>query len=296
MKFGYVALIGRPNVGKSTLLNRLLTKKLSITSRKPQTTRHRIMGIKTVDDVQIVFLDTPGIHQGEKKALNRYMNRAALAVLTEVDIVLFLVSGLAWTEEDAWVLKKLKTLNTPVPVILVINKVDKIKQREVLLPYIEARGAEYPYQAIIPISALKGEQVLELEKILLTTLPEEAHCYEPDELTDRSDRFVASEIVREKLMRMLGQEVPYDVAVTIEAFEESEKIIKIAANIWVEKEGQKAIVIGKDGEKLKTIGTEARLDMEKYFEKKVFLQTWVKVKSNWSDDEKALHQFGYQND
>ncbi len=294
MKFGYIALIGAPNVGKSTLLNRFLGKKLSITSKKPQTTRHRIMGIKTWDDIQLVFLDTPGLHASEKKALNRYMNKAAIKTISEVDVVLFLVSGTRWTDEDQLALKYLRDVN--VPVILIINKIDLIKHREYILPYIEARQKEFDYKAIVPISALTGDQLPELEKVLIDNLREDVHYYEPDQLTDRSDRFVASEIVREKLMRFLGQEVPYQLAVTIEAFEETKKIIKIAANIWVDKDSQKSIVIGKDGQMLKKISTEARKDMETYFENKVFLQTWVKVKSNWSDDERSLNQLGYKDD
>ncbi len=294
MKFGYSALIGRPNVGKSTLLNCFLGKKLSITSKKPQTTRHRIMGIKTLGDVQLVFLDTPGLHLGEKGALNRYMNRAALKTLAEVDVVLFLVSGTTWTAEDRFVLEKLQA--TQLPAILVINKIDLIKQRELLLPFIEARQKEYDYKAIVPISALKQDQIEVLQSCIIDNLKDDMHYYDPEQFTDRSDRFIASEIVREKLMRFLGQEVPYDLTVTIEAFEETKKVIKIAAIIWVEKAGQKAIVIGKDGEMLKKISTRARLDMETYFENKVFLQTWVKVKSNWSDDERALNQLGYKDD
>lgn len=291
MKFGYVALIGRPNVGKSTLLNCFLGKKLSITSKKPQTTRHRIMGIKTWDDIQLVFLDTPGLHLGEKSALNRYMNRAALKTLSEVDVVLFLVSGTTWTDEDRWVLKKIK--EAQLDTILVINKIDLVKQREELLPFIEARQAEYAYKAIVPISALKGDQLETLQSCIIDNLQEDMHYYQPEQFTDRSDRFVASEIVREKLMRFLGQELPYNLTVSIEAFEESKKIIKISAIIWVEKDGQKAIVIGKDGAMLKKISTQARMDMEAYFDNKVYLQTWVKVKSNWSDDERALNQLGY---
>lgn len=294
MKFGYIALIGRPNVGKSTLLNVFLGKKLSITSKKPQTTRHRIMGIKTWDDIQLVFLDTPGLHLGGKSALNKYMNRAALKTLTEVDVILFLTSGTIWTEEDEWALKKIKEMN--VPTILVINKIDLIKQREVLLPFIEARQAEYDYKAIVPISALECDQIDTLQSCVIDNLREEMHYYDPEQLTDRSDRFVASEIVREKLMRFLGQEVPYNLTVTIEAFEESKDLIKLSAIIWVERDGQKAIVIGKNGSMLKKISSEARLDMEAYFEKKVYLQTWVKVKTNWSDDERALHQLGYGDD
>lgn len=294
MKFGYVALIGAPNVGKSTLLNRFLGKKLSITSKKPQTTRHRIMGIKTWDDVQLVFLDTPGLHASDKKALNRYMNKAAIKTISEVDVVLFLVSGTRWTDEDQLALTYLRDVN--VPVILIINKIDLIKQRAYLLPYIEARQKAYDYKAVVPISALTGDQLSDLESVLIDNLREDVHYYEPDQLTDRSDRFVASEIVREKLMRFLGQEVPYQLTVTIEAFEESKHIIKIAASIWVDKDSQKSIVIGKDGHMLKKISTEARKDMETYFEHKVFLQTWVKVKNNWSDDERSLHQFGYKDD
>lgn len=294
MKFGYVALIGRPNVGKSTLLNCFLGKKLSITSKKPQTTRHRIMGIKTWDDIQLVFLDTPGLHLDGKNVLNQYMNRAALKTLTEVDVILFLVSGTTWTDEDKWALEKIKEIN--MPTILVINKIDLIKHREELLPFIAARQLEFSYKSIVPISALKGDQLDALQACIIENVREDVHYYDPDQFTDRSDRFVASEIVREKLMRFLGQEVPYNLTVSIEAFEEDKKLIKLAAIIWVERDGQKAIVIGKEGRTLKKIGMEARLDMETYFEKKVYLQTWVKVKSNWSDDERALNQLGYGDD
>lgn len=294
MKFGYIALIGRPNVGKSTLLNCFLSKKLSITSKKPQTTRHRIMGIKTFDDIQLVFLDTPGLHIGEKGALNRYMNRAALKTLSEVDVVLFLVEGTNWRDEDKWALEKIKEAN--LPTILVINKIDLVKQREELLPFIEARQAEYDYRSIVPISALKGDQLDTLQTCIVENLKNEMHYYDPNQLTDRSDRFVAAEIVREKLMRNLGQEVPYNLTVTIDAFEESQGLIKIAVVIWVEKPGQKAIVIGKNGMMLKKISTQARHDMQAYFEKKVYLQSWVKVKSNWSDDERALNQLGYRDE
>lgn len=293
MKFGYVALVGRPNVGKSTVLNAFLNKKLSITSKKPQTTRHRIMGIKTWDENQLVFVDTPGIHLGEKKALNRYMNRAALNTLSEVDVILFVISGTVWTEEDNFVLEKIKLLEGQVPVILVINKVDLVKNREVLLPYIEKRQAEYPYQAIVPISALHHQQMDSLQQCIVEHLKSDHHYYDPEQFTSCSDRFIASEILREKLMRFLGQELPYNITVTIDALEETDKLLKVAAIIWVERDGQKAIVIGEDGAMLKKMSTRARIDMEIYFGKKVFLKTWVKVKSNWSDDERVLNQLGY---
>ena len=296
MKFGYVALVGRPNVGKSTLLNAFLNKKLSITSKKPQTTRHRIMGIKTWDENQLVFVDTPGIHAGETKALNRYMNRAAIAALSEVDVILFIISGTVWTAEDALALEKIKLIETAVPVILVINKIDLVKNRELLLPYIEKRQAEYDYKAIVPISALHHQQIESLQQCIVDHLKADRHYYDPEQFTSCSDRFIASEIVREKLMRFLGQELPYNLTVTIEAMEEAEKLLKVAAVIWVERDGQKAIVIGEDGSMLKKISTRARIDMETYFDKKVFLKTWVKVKSNWSDDERALNQLGYTND
>lgn len=288
---GFITIVGQPNVGKSTLLNTILGKKLSITSDKPQTTRHSILGIKTRGEAQLVFVDTPGIHKGGKRALNRSMNKTARASLQDVDCVLFVVIALHWDDEDETVLKLLKKCSAPV--VLVINKIDKVKQRERLLPFIEAISQKYSFAKIIPISAEKGTQVEALEKEILQYLPESPHFYEDDQLTDRSDSFMASEIIREKLTRFLGQELPYALTVGIDLFEVDEDLIRIYAVIWVERDGQKAIVVGKDGEVLKRVGIQARLDMERFFGQKVFLKLWVKVKSNWPDDEKLLNRLGY---
>jgi GTPase len=290
-KCGYVAIVGQPNVGKSTLMNYLLGVKLSITSRKPQTTRHQILGINTVDDTQIVYVDTPGMHLGETKAMNRYLNRAAKAALYDVDLVVFMVSSLHWDKQDIAVLDAIKKLNKPT--ILVINKVDKIKAKAELLPHMEKLAKLYDFEKIMPLCAKDPEIVKSFERQLLDYIPEGVHQFEPDQLTDRNDRFIASEIIREKLMRGLGNELPYAITVTIDAFEEDEKLIKISAIIWVERDGQKQIVIGKKGEKLKVVSTDSRLDMETYYEKKVFLKTWVKIKKGWSDDERILNQLGY---
>lgn len=290
-KSGYVAIIGKPNVGKSTLMNDILGKKLSITSRKPQTTRHRILGVKTQGETQIVFIDTPGLHQNQKKLMNKMMNRAAKSVLEDVDIILFLVDALRWDDEDVAVLKQLKSLSTPI--ILVVNKIDRVKDKTLLLPYLEKLSALANFVKVLPVSAKTGLQVPELEKEIHQLLPSDMPFFPPEQFTDRSNQFVATEFIREKLMRSLGEELPYETAVTIEAFEEDESIIRIAALIWVNRDSQKAIVIGKDGKVLKSVGTHARLDLEKYFEKKVLLKLWVKVKSGWSDDQRALQDFGY---
>lgn len=289
---GYVAIIGRPNVGKSTLLNHLLGKKLSITSRKPQTTRHRILGVKTIGDTQILYVDTPGLHKKMPRQINRYMNRVARAALHDVDVILFVVDALSWTDDDIAIAKLLEKIEKPV--VVAINKIDQQKSKEKLLPLIEKLSQEYQFKTIIPISALQNMQLDNLENTLIELLPKDVHYYPDDQFTDRSDAFVATEIIREKLTRFLGQEVPYALTVTIEAMEETEEIIKIAAIIWVERDGQKAIVIGKEGASLKKIGQSAREDMEIFFDKKVFVQIWVKVKSGWSDDKRSLSEFGYE--
>lgn len=291
LKSGYVAIIGKPNVGKSTLMNYFLGKKISITSRKPQTTRHRILGIKTTDAAQIVFVDTPGLHFEQKHEINRIMNRAARNALSEADVVLFLIEAMRWDSADASVLRQLKEIQ--LPIILVVNKIDEIKQKTELLPFIENLSKQFNFKNIIPISAKTGLQVPELEKIITQLLPHTGNLFSPEQFTDQSDRFIAAEFMREKLMRLLGDEVPYELTVTIEAMEEEDNIIKISAIIWVARETQKAIVIGKNGSVLKEAGTQARKELEEYFSKKILLKSWVKVKSNWLDDERALHDLDF---
>lgn len=293
-KCGYIAIIGRPNVGKSTLLNRILGLKLSITSRKPQTTRHQILGVKTLENAQYVYVDTPGIHSGGKKAINRYMNKAASSVIHDVDVLLFLVQALKWTDEDQMVLDKLKDVTAPI--VLVINKVDIVEEKEKLLPFIQQISQKYTFNNVIPLSAKKGENVASLEQTIGELLPENPPLFQEDEYTDRSVRFLVAELIREKLVRELGKELPYETTVEIEQFKEDEKLVTIHAVILVEKKGQKAIIIGNQGSRLKSIGTKARLDMEKLLDKKVFLQLWVKVKAGWSDSESALRSLGYDSD
>ena len=291
---GYVALVGRPNVGKSTLLNHLLGQKISITSRKPQTTRHQILGIKTTDKAQVIYVDTPGMHLHGKRAMNRYMNRAAVSALEGVHVALFLIEALRWTEEDDLVLKRLT--QSHVPVILVVNKVDKLDDKEALLPYLQQVAGKYDFKHIIPVSALKGTSLDVLESHIQEFLDVSPPYYPEDQITDRSLRFMVAEIVREKLMRRLGQELPYDSTVEIERFQEDKGLVKIHAVIWVERKNQKAIIIGKGGERIKAIGEEARHDIEKLVEKKVYLELWVKVKEGWSDDERALQSLGYHDE
>jgi len=291
---GYVALVGRPNVGKSTLLNHLLGQKISITSRKPQTTRHQILGIKTSDSSQVVYVDTPGIHLHGKRAMNRYMNRAAGSALEGVHVALFLVEPLRWTEEDDLVLKRLR--QSKVPVILVVNKVDTLEDKEALLPYLQEVATRYEFKQVIPVSALKGTSLDVLESNIFEFLEVSEPYYPEDQVTDRSIRFMVSEIVREKLMRRLGQELPYDLTVEIERFKEKKGIVHIHALIWVERKNQKAIIIGKGGERIKAIGEDARHDIEKLVEKKVYLELWVKIKEGWSDDERALQSLGYHDE
>lgn len=288
--FGTIAIIGQPNVGKSTLLNHILGKKISITSRKPQTTRHRILGIKTTENTQVIYVDTPGLHQQYKREMNRIMNRVAKHTLSEVDAILFLIDALHFDHEDQAILQLLQSVQ--IPVILVINKIDTIKNKAELLPFIENLSKQFTFSHIFPMTAKSPIQVAELEKTIAAYLPHEGELFPKEQITDRSDRFVAAEFIREKLMRTLGDELPYELTVTIEAFEENAKMVRIGALIWVAKESQKPIVIGRGGAGLKSIGTQARQSLEAYFEKKVLLKLWVKVKENWSDDERALREFG----
>ncbi len=288
---GTVAIVGRPNVGKSTLLNHLIGQKLSITSRKPQTTRHRILGILTREHYQILFVDTPGMHQEQKKAINRVMNRSARSALRDVDLVFWVVDAKRHSEEDDWVLERLQEVSCPV--ILVLNKVDQLDDKEQLLPRIAELSALRAFQEIVPVSALTGHNLERLETLLPSFLPLRPPLFPADQITDRSQRFLAAEVLREKVMRQLGDEVPYELTVEIEQFSEEGRLLRIQALILVEREGQKAIVIGEGGQRLKRIGSEARLDMEKLFAKKIMLSLWVKIKGGWSDDERALRSLGY---
>ena len=288
---GYVVIIGRPNVGKSTLLNYLLGQKISITSRKPQTTRHSLLGIKNKNNNQIIYIDTPGLHQRMHNAMNRYLNRAAINSIEGVDVIVWLVEALQWTNEDSYVLKALE--KTSIPVILAVNKIDKISNRDTLLPYIQKTTAKYNFTEIFPISALKAENLEQLEDKIVNLLPQGIPLFPKEQITDRSEQFIFSEIVREKLVRRLGAELPYRITVQIEQFKNLKNITNISALIWVETEGQKGIVIGKKGQVLKSIGKEAREDMEVWLNNKVFLQLWVKVKQGWCDSERALQQLGY---
>ena len=287
---GFVAIVGRPNVGKSTLLNHILGQKLSITSRKPQTTRHQVLGIKTEGDVQAIYVDTPGMHEEEPRAINRYMNKAATSALVDVDVVVFVVDQLNWTTADEMVLEKLARLKCPV--ILAINKVDKLEKRELMLPHLESLAAKRDFAEIIPLSALRETNLEPLEEAVGRFLPQSVHFYPDDQITDRSQRFMASEMVREKITRQLGAELPYSVAVEIEEFKQQGKTLHISALILVERDGQRKIIIGDKGARLRQIGQDARIDMERMFDTKVMLKLWVKVKRGWADSDRALKSLG----
>ena len=289
---GYVAIVGRPNVGKSTLMNHILGQKLSITSRRPQTTRHQILGIKTHGVNQAVYVDTPGLHLKEHKAINRYMNKAASSSLKDVDVVVFVVDRTYWTDDDDLVLEKLKQVKAPV--VLCVNKVDRAKDKGRFLPYLEELAKKYNFKEIVPISAKQGHNIEALEEIIEGLLPESMHYFPDSQVTDKSQRFMAAEMVREKIMRQLGDELPYSVTVEIEEFKQKKNVLHISALILVERSGQKKIVIGEKGEQIKIIGRDARKDMERLFDSKVMLNLWVKVKGGWSDDERALKSLGYK--
>ncbi|KZX71487.1 GTPase Era, partial [Alcanivorax sp. HI0007] len=284
---GMVSIVGRPNVGKSTLMNHLIGQKVSITSRKPQTTRHRIHGIHTRDHYQIIFADTPGIHTGQDRALNRAMNDAAVSTLSGVDVVCMMVDGLKWTPADEHVLSLLPQ-HPEMPVLLIINKVDSLDDKAQLLPHIETLNERYPFDAVVPVSALREQNLEALEKALVERLPEGEFWYDEDQLTDRSLRFMAAEIIREKVVRQLGQELPHQVSVEVEMWEDGPRITEISAAILVERRGQKKILIGDGGDRIKQIGTQAREDIERLIERKVMLNLWVKIKAGWSDDARAL--------
>ena len=302
-KTGYVAIVGRPNVGKSTLMNHLLGQKLSITSRKPQTTRHRIHGILSNDEMQAVFVDTPGIHRNEVRAINERMNKAAVSALVDVDLVLFVVDSDQWRDDDLLVLQKLGDTN--LTVVLVINKADTLKDKGSVLPLIETFNDSFDFADIVPVSALKNQNLDRLQEVIASHLPIADPIYDTEQITDRSERFLASEIIREKIMRSAGDEVPYDLTVQIDGFKDEAAHIDpktgrprkactfIDATIYVERSGQKAIVIGDKGQRIKQVGMDARKDMEQLFDKKIMLTLWVKVKRGWSDDERALTSLGY---
>ncbi|VUD56511.1 GTPase Era [Thalassocella blandensis] len=293
-KCGYIAIVGRPNVGKSTLLNHLLKQKVTITSRKPQTTRNNVLGIKTEDAVQMIFIDTPGIHKGHAKALNRMMNRSAASALKDVDVIIFVVDKTHWTEEDDVVLQHVS--QEKCPVIVAVNKLDQMADKEALLPHVTSIASKLPKAEIVPISALRNQNLENLEALIEKFLPENDHFFSEDQITNKTVRFMAAEIVREKIIRQIGAEVPHQIAVEIEEFKEQGKVTHISALILAEKEGQKRIIIGDKGDKLKAIGSQARQDIEKLLDTKVMLNLWVKVKSGWSDDERALKSLGLQED
>ena len=288
---GHVALIGRPNVGKSTLLNAMVGQKVSITSPKPQTTRHRIVGIMSGPGFQAVFLDTPGLHARMHRGLNRAMNRAALGSLAEADLLLVVLDATRFTQEDEAVLERVRQAGKPA--VLIVNKCDKVKPRDKLLPILERLSAMHSFNAVVPLSALKGDNVDRLKDVIAPLLPEGEAIYAEDQVTDRSERFLAAEIVREKLTRVLQEELPYGISVEIERWEEEDGRRVIGAVIWVEREGQRKIVIGEGGQRLKEVGQAARLDINEMLERRIHLELWVKVRENWADNEAALRQFGY---
>lgn len=292
---GLVAIIGRPNAGKSTLLNRLVGQKVSITSHRAQTTRHRILGIHTTAAAQVVYVDTPGMHRGESdKPLNRVMNRAARASLAGVDAVVLVIGADGWSERDEPALATARQAECPV--ILAINKIDRLAERERLLPLIATSRERMAFAEVVPLSATKGDNVEELERVIVRLLPQQPPLYDAEQVTDRSERFLAAEFVREQVFRGFGQEVPYAVAVEITEFRDEPKHIHIDAVIWVEKDGQKAILIGKGGAGLKEIGRRARLEMQRAFGRKVWLGLWVKVREGWSQDAQAVKSLGYGED
>ena len=288
---GFIAVVGRPNVGKSTLINELIGQKLSITSHKPQTTRHRIHAIDTQTNYQMIFVDTPGIHIGNKKAINSYMNKTASSSLSEVDMILWLVEALKWTKEDERVMEHLTKIK--VPIILCVNKIDNLNTKDEILPYLENLGEKFQANEVFPLSAFKKNHTNDLRKLILKHLPQQEALFESDYVTDRSQRFVVAEFIREKLMRNLSNELPYDLTVEIEKFDLDGQMYRIAARIFVEKPSQKSIVIGDKGKMLKQIGEESRISIEGYLESKVFLELWVKVRQGWSNNKRALASLGY---
>ena len=289
---GYAALLGRPNVGKSTLLNAILDHKVSIVTPKPQTTRHSILGILNRPQTQVIFVDTPGLHRASGNAMNRMMNRSAKGSMADADLVLFVVDAQRWTKEDQDVLERIKS--TCRPAILVLNKIDLVKPRKRLLPLIDELKSFHDFEEIVPLSALKRTSIDALVDAVVARMPDGPALFPGEQITDRSEAFQIAELIREKLMWRLREEVPYGVTVELERYEREKTICTIDAIIWVAREGQKRIVIGKNGGMLKEIGTAARKDIESLTGGKVMLNLWVKVKENWADNERALRQFGYE--
>lgn len=292
-KSGYVSIVGKTNAGKSTLLNNILGQKIAITSRKPQTTRHRFLGIRTDNENQIIFVDTPGFHSGQKRALNRYMNKVASNAMRGVDIVLYVLDKLNWSEDD---LSRVQSISKETSIILIINKVDKLEDKGSLLPFIDDLSKDNLFSHIVPVSALKDIGVENLVRLIHEQLPEGGHLYPEDQVTDISEKFLASEIVRENCINRLGDELPYRITVSIERFNQLKGIIHIDSVIYVEKQSQKGMLIGQSGSMLKSIGTASRKELEKLLDSKVMLKTWVKVKNNWSDNESLLPSMGYDID
>ena len=290
-KAGYATIVGRPNVGKSTLLNQLVEQKVSIVTRKPQTTRWQLRGIKSTPEYQIVFTDTPGYQKTHKSAINRYMNREVVNSLAHIDVVIFMVEALKWEREDSLVAEVLRDVGAPLA--LVINKLDLLKQRAALLPYIDSLKEKLSFTEIIPISARRRRDVALLEQKLVSMLPAGEPLFPPDQISDKSARFLAAEYIREQVMSHLGDELPYRTTVTIDKFKEEKTLLTLYATIWVERRSQRAILIGENGRMLKSIGFDARVELEKFFAKKVYLQTWVKTKRDWTEDVKALKTLGY---
>jgi GTP-binding protein Era len=288
---GYAAIVGRPNVGKSTLLNRLVGQKLAITAHKPQTTRHSLLGVRTLPHAQIAYVDTPGMHLRGESALNRYLNRAARGPLAHADVVLLVVQALAWTKEDETALATAG--GSGLPIVAVVNKVDRVRDKGALLPYLQALGGRHAFAAVVPVSARTGDNLEALEKVIVDLLPAGENLFPEDQVTDRSERFFAAELLREQLTRRYHAEIPYALTVEIEQFEELPAIYRIAAVVWVERDAHKRIIVGERGEPLKATASAARQAMESLFDRKVYLQVWVRVKRSWSSDEAALARLGY---
>jgi GTP-binding protein Era len=288
-KSGYVALIGKPNTGKSTLMNTLIGEKISITAHRPQTTRHQILGIKTTQSYQCIFVDTPGIHDNNQKLIHRYMNRAATSILSDVDLVCVLIEVKYFNKDDVEILKRVEDLDN---VVIVLNKIDQISKPD-CLPIIRKIAERAPGREIVPVSALEKENLDRLEALIISRLPEGVPQFPDDQLTDKPMRFMVAEIIREKLFRLLKQELPYSITVIVDHYREESDLVRISATIWVERKSQKGIVIGKNGSLLKNIGSQAREDIQRLVGNKVYLQLWVKIREDWADDEKSLAAFGY---